>query len=145
MTRYRIQTALWCNPVTGRETYVSIFPNFIKHYCQPCLHLLEHISCRVGKGEDILRHIDDPEGLVTCEDRFARIMGRLEKDCTNANYPALLNSRYTEVYNIPITVKGSSITCTKRYPQMFSLVTTAIQYFGRHIGVLSQVNTVILL
>jgi len=42
VVRYRIQTALWYNPVTGKKMNVSIFPNFIKHYCQPCLHLLEH-------------------------------------------------------------------------------------------------------
>lgn len=144
IARYRIQTALWRNPLTGRETYVSIFPNFIKHYCQPCLHLLEHISCHVGKGDDILRHIDDPEGLVSCEDRFARIMKRLENDCSSANYPALLNSRYTEVYNIPITVSGRNIA-HRRYPWMYSLVATAVQYFGKYTGVLSLVNTVILL
>jgi hypothetical protein len=145
MVRYRIQTALWRNPETGSDTYVSIFPNFIKRYCQPCLHLLEHISYHVGKGEDILRYIDDPEGLVSCEDRFAGIMKRLESDCSNANYPALLNSRYTEVYNRPITIPDSSIGGVERYPWMFSLVATAIQYFGRRTGVLSLANTVILL
>lgn len=145
MVRYRIQTALWSNPETDTDTYVSIFPNFIKQYCQPCLHLLEHISCHVGKGEDILRYIDDTEGLVSCEDRFARIMKRLEVDCANASYPALLNSRYTEVYNRPITMSGSSIAGVRRYPWMFSLVATAIQYFGRCNGVLSLANTVILL
>ncbi|MDO8686455.1 MAG: hypothetical protein Q7J78_07285 [Clostridiales bacterium] len=145
MVRYRVQTALWSNPETGIDTYVSIFPNFIKQYCQPCLHLLEHISCHVGKGEDIFRHIDDPEGLLTCEDRFAGIMKRLEGDCANANYPALLNSRYTEVYNKPITVSNSNVSGSRRYPWMCALVATARQYFGRHLGVLSLVNTVILL
>ena len=143
-TRYLIQTALWDNPVTGKKTYVSIFPNFIKQYCQPSLHLLEHISRHTGKGEDILRHIDDPEGLVNCEDRFVRTMKRLEIDCSKANYPALLNSRYTEIYNIPVTVSSCNIL-PRRYPWMYSLVTTAVQYFGKYTGVLSLVNTVITL
>lgn len=54
--QYRIQTALWTDPETGKDNYVSIFPNFIKRYCPLCLHMLEYLSCQVGKGEDILRH-----------------------------------------------------------------------------------------
>ena len=144
MTRYRIQTALWENPATGKKTYVSIFPNFIKKYYQPCLLMLEYISRHTGKGEDILRHIDDPEGLINCEDRFARTMKKLEIDCSKANYPALLNSRYTEVYNIPVTVSSRNIS-PRRYPWMYSLVATAVQYFGKYEGVLSLVNTIITL
>ena len=58
---YRIQTAVWFDEEEGKWRYVSIFPNFIKKYCPPCLNMLEYIGCRIRKGEDIFKHIDDPE------------------------------------------------------------------------------------
>ncbi|MDP8219625.1 MAG: hypothetical protein P9M03_12970 [Candidatus Theseobacter exili] len=142
---YRVQTALWINPETGKKNYVSIFPNFIKRYCQPSLHLLEYISCHTRKGEDVLRHIDDPEGLFSCEDRFVIAIKRIEIDTFNLNYSALLNSRYVEVFNRPISVIKNHVEMLRRFKSMFTLVETARQYFGQHLGVLAQVNTLILL
>jgi len=141
--QYRIQTALWTDPETGKHNYVSIFPNFIKRYCPLCLHMLEYLSCQVGKGEDILRHIDDPEELILCEDRIVRVMRRLERDCARANYPAFLNSRYTDVYNRPIILSGKQTAQGRRFPWIYALVITARQFFGNNTGVLALVNTVI--
>lgn len=141
--RYHIQTALWADPETGKWEYVSIFPNFIKRYCKPCLNMLEYISSCVGKGEDILEHIDDPEGILTCEDHIARTMKRLERSCSKNDYSALLNSRYTLVYNKPILVPGTEITGTLRFKFVYILVVTARYFFGKARGVLAMVNTII--
>ena len=67
---WRMQTAVWFNDQTGKWQYVSIFPHFIKRYCSPSLDLLEYISCTLGKGEDVFRHIDDPEEILDSEDRI---------------------------------------------------------------------------
>jgi hypothetical protein len=141
--RYRIQTALWFTDESGKGKYVSIFPNFIRRWCQPCLNLLEHISCKVGKGEDVFKHIDDPEELVPCEDRIAGAAGRLEKHCLKIRCEALLNSRYTEVFNRPISAMGYELVNTKRFPFLYSLVVTAKHFFGVDNGVLACVNTII--
>lgn len=140
---YRIQTALWTDSETGKDIYVSVFPNFIKRYCQPCLHVLEYISCQVRKGEDIFWHIDDPAGLLTCEDRIVRVMRRLEEDCGRENFSALLNAKYTQVYNRPITVFSTHSTGARRFPLMDTLAATARQFFGKCAGVLALVNTLI--
>lgn len=143
--RYKIQTAAWFNILTGKWQYVSIFPSFIKQYCQPCLHMLEYISCQVGKGEYFYRHIDDPEGIIDCEDRITRPIRRIEKESVKKNYPALLNSKYTEVYNRPLSSPQNSLPSPRQFPALYNLVLTARQFFGKHQGVLSFVNTILLL
>ena len=140
---YRMQTALWHNSKTDEWQYVSIFPNFIKRYYQPSLNLLEYISCEVKKDDSIFKCIDDPEAILDSEDRISRLIRHLEKESNKANYPALLNSIYTEVYNKPLSVLESSSKVTKRYPILYLLVLTARQFFGKQNGVLSLVNTVI--
>lgn len=140
---YRIQTAVWFNECSGKWQYVSIFPNFIKRYCSPCLDILEYISCRIRKGEDIFEHIDDPEGILNCEDRITKLLRRIEKECDRDNFPALLNSRYTDVYNRPLSVPTKKVA--GRFPVLHNLVAIARQFFGKQQGVLSLVNTIILL
>lgn len=142
--RYRVQTALWFNDEAGEWQYVSIFPHFIKRYCQPCLDMLEYISCQAGKGEYFYRHIDDPEGLLDCEDRITRPIHRIEKSSSRYNYPALLNSKYADVYNKPLSVQVKRDR-QKQFQVLYDLIITARQFFGRQQGVLSLVNTVILL
>lgn len=140
---YRIQTALWYNSETDKWQYVSIFPSFIKRYYQPSLNMLEYISCGVKKDDSIFKCIDDPEAILDSEDRISRLIRHLEKGSSKANYPALLNSKYTEVYNKPLSVLESSSKVTKRFPILYLLVLTARQFFGKQNGVLSLVNTVI--
>lgn len=141
--RYNIQTALWFNAETKKWQYVSIFPNFIKRWCQPCLGVLEYISSNVEKGEDILEHIDDPEEILLCEDRLANAIKRLEFNCTKIKYEALLNSRYTQVFNQSLPVVNRKEISNKRFPVLFSLVVTGSHFFGVHTGVLSLVNRII--
>ncbi len=141
--RYIIQTALWFNEETGKWQYVSVFPSFIKRWYRPSLNLLEYVSCKVRKGEDILIHIDDPEELLSCEDCIAGAISRVEKHCIKINCEAMLNSRYTEVFNRPVPVKGFMATSNKRFSTMYSLVTVARHFFGINNGVLALVNTII--
>lgn len=142
---YKIQTALWFDEGTGKWQYVSIFPSFIKRFCTPCLDIFEYISCRIRKGEDIFKHIDDPEGILECEDSMTKQMRRIEKECSRSNYSALLNSRYTSIYNRPIRISQKESTPARRFPVLYNLVLTARQFFGVQHGVISLMNTVILL
>lgn len=138
--RYKIQTAMWFNGETGKWNYVSIFPNFIKKYCQPSLHMLEYMSCHVGKGENIFRHMDDPDEILDCEDSIVEPLRRIEKACLSSNYTALLNSRYTMVFNRPLVLSASEVLATRRFSALYTLVLTARKFFGRHVGVLSLAN-----
>lgn len=143
--KYRVQTALFLNSETGKWNYISIFPDFIKRYCPPSLNLLEYISCYTGKDEFFYKHIDDPKGILDCEDLLTSPIVHIEKDCKLYNYSALLNSKYTAVYNRPLTVTENKLTITKRYPLLYALILTARQFFGKQEGVLSLVNSVMLI
>lgn len=107
--------------------------------------MLEYISCQLGKGEFFYRHIDDPEGFLDCEDRITMPIKRIEKESGEHNYPALLNSKYTDVYNRPLRVTGRDTRPAKQFPVLYNFVLVARQFFGRQQGVLSLANTVILL
>ena len=139
---YMIQTAAWYD-VNGKWHYVSIFPSFIKRYCRPSLDMLEYIGCRIRKGEDVFEHIDDPEEILDCEDRITKPIRRIEKQCVKANYPALLNSRYTDVYNRPLNISAWGASFAGRFPVLHNLVKTARLFFGKQQGLLSLVNTII--
>jgi hypothetical protein len=141
---FKIQTAAWMNTSTGKWQYVSIFPCFIKKYCPLSLHLLENISCHTGKGENIFRHIDDPEEFFDCEDPITRPLKRFEKDFKVSDPSALLNSRHVEVYNIPICLDVYTIE-RKRFQRVYELVLTARVFFGIKEGVLALANSILLL
>lgn len=139
--RLKIQTAAWFNNITRKWQYVSIFPNFIKRWYQPCLNLLEYVSLKVGKGEDIFKHIDDPRELFLCEDRIAGAIKRLGMKCTKLDLEALLNSKYTQVFNRSVPAKYFEERRIRRFPGMYSLVITARYFFGKDSGVLALLNT----
>lgn len=141
--RYRIKTALWLDAETNKWHYVSIFPNFIKRWCQPSLNLLEYASCEVRKGEDILTHIDDPEEILLCEDRIVTAVKGLERNCLQIKYDALLNSKYVESFNRTVQTEGFYLSNNKRFTILYSLITTARHYFGVITGVLALVNNII--
>ena len=134
---------MWFDELVGKWHYVSIFPDFIKKYCRPGLDMLEYISCKVRKGEDVFEHIDDPAGILDCEDRITKLMRRIEKECVKANYLALLNSRYTDVYNRPLNISSLGASFAGRFPVLSNLVLVARLFFGKQHGVLSLVNTII--
>ena len=142
--RFKIQTAVWMEPETGKWKYVSIFPCFIKKYCALSLHMLENISSRERKGDKIFDHIDDPEKLFDCEDSIVRVFLRFEKAFKISDPCVLLNSRYIEMGNEPINLNTSSIA-SKRFKKLYQLILTARVYFGIETGVLSLTNSIICL
>lgn len=99
----------------------------------------------MGKGEDFYRYIDDPEDILNCEDSITRPMGAIEKSVRLHNHSALLNARYTEVYNRPLSIQASSHRSSKKYPSLNDLILTARQFFGVQESVLPLVNSIILL
>jgi len=140
--RYKIKTALWLDK-TDKWRYVSIFPNFIKRWYQPCLNLLEYISSEVRRGEDIFEHIDDPEELFHCEDHIAGAVYRLGESCAQIKCEALLNSRYTHVFNRPVPARGFKVNEDKRFKLLYSLIITARFFFGINTGTHALVNSII--
>lgn len=138
---FHVQTALWTDPATGKNHYVSIFPNFIKRYIRPCLNVLEYISCLTGKGEDIFRHIDDKDSLYSCEDRIVRALQRLDQTCRDKQFESILNARYTLAFNRPISLPREAVL-EQRFPHVVTLILAARQYFGLESGVLAAANSI---
>jgi hypothetical protein len=138
---FKIQTAAWMNAERGKWQYVSIFPCFIKKHCPLSLHLLEIVSSRTGKGEQIFDLIDDPEGLFDSEDPIVRPLVRFEKKFKISNPSVLLNSKYTEIHNRPIQLDAYSIA-SKRFKKVYGLVLTARVFFGIETGTLSLTNSI---
>jgi hypothetical protein len=130
------------NAERGKWQYVSIFPCFIKKYCPLSLHLLENISSRTGKGEDIFDHIDDPEEFFNREDPLVRPLERFEKEFKISNPSALLNSMYTEIHNRPIQLDAYSMT-PRRFQKVYELILTARVFFEIRAGALSLANTIL--
>lgn len=122
--------------------YVSIFPCIIKKYCLFSLHLLENVSSRTGKGDNIFDHIDDPEGLFDSEDPIARPLVQFEKEFRIKDPSALLNSRYAEIYNLSIHLDAYNVI-PKRFRKVYELILTARVFFGKGTGVLSLANVIL--
>ncbi len=138
---FKIQTAAWMNAERGKWQYVSIFPCFIKKYCPLSLHLLENVSSRAGKDDKIFDHIDDPEKLFDSEDPIVRPLVRFEKEFKISNPSALLNSRYVQMGNQPITLDACGIAL-RRFKKVYELILTARVFFGIETGVLSLTNSI---
>jgi len=137
---FRIQTALW-EDSAGKQHYVSIFPNFIRKFTRPCLSVLEYISCNTRKGEDIFSHIDDRDNIHSCEDRMVHILDKLDKKCAEKDYAGILNSRYTIVFNKPITISAKEVS-RNRFPHVFALIIIVREYFGMCWGSLAAASSI---
>jgi len=138
---FRVQTALWEDPVTGAPHYVSIFPKFIKRYLPFSLHLIEILGASLKKEEDIFKHLGDPFDLLTCEDRIVRVLKGLDKKISTFKYVALLNSRFTEIFNRSLSISQTPCSVENmRFPQLFSLVFFAQSFFSCSSGSLASTN-----
>lgn len=142
---YRIQTAVWLDPVTEKWRYVSIFPNFIKRYCRPCLNMLEYIGCQLKRGDNFFSHISDPNEILDCEDRIVNPIRRIEKDCLKFKYDALLNSKYTAIYNISLCATCKQECALRKFSVLYSLIDIGRKFFGLQQHILSLINAVIVL
>jgi len=106
------------------------------------LHLLENISCHTGKGENVFRHIDDPESFFDCEDPIIRPLKTLEKGFKTISHSALLNSKYVEIYNRSISL-NTKTKAAKRFQRVYELILVARFFFGIEYGVLSLTNLIL--
>lgn len=104
--RIKIQTMLWSKS-NGEKVYISLFPSFIIKYNKVSCDLIEFISSNVGKGESVFSYIEDVEGLIECEDILIRACEKVDRACITKKFSALLNSRYTEVFNSPLKITES--------------------------------------
>lgn len=140
--RFKIQTAAWKIKSSHKWNYVSIFPCFIKRYCPFSLHMLENISCQIGKGENVFQHIDDPEEFFDCEDPILRPLVMFEKEFKISDPSALLNSRYVQVFNRPIDLNTYRIE-PKRFKKVYELILTARFFFGIETCALSMTHFIL--
>jgi hypothetical protein len=140
---FRVQTALWVDADTGDAHYVSIFPNFIRRYTRPCLNVLEYISCHTEKGEDIFRHIDDSNAIYSCEDRFARILTRIDNSFAKEQYASRLKAQNAAAFSRPVS-NPSEEARNKRFPFIISLILMAREYFSKPCGVLACIYSIFL-
>ena len=61
-------------------------------------------------------YIDDPEELLQCEDRMVGATRRLEYSCVKFKVEALLNSKYTEVFNKSLPAIDPVLIDIMRFP-----------------------------
>lgn len=101
--RIKIQTMLWVKS-TGERKYISIFPSFIIKYNRVSCDLIEFISSNVGKDENVFDYIEDAEDLIECEDILIHSCEKVNRACCTRKFSALLNARYTDVFNLPIEI-----------------------------------------
>lgn len=105
------------------------------------LQMLEKISCQTRKGENVCRHIADPEDLLDCEDPIVRPLVRLEKEFKISDPSPLLNSRYMQVFNHPIDLNAYRVE-PKRFRKVYELILTARFFFGIESGTIRFILTI---
>lgn len=137
---FKIQTALWVD-ANGKRRYVSIFPSFIKKHCPLSLHLLEHISSRTRRSDEVFNHIDDPEKIFDSEDPITRALERFEKELTTSDHLKTLNFRYTKTYGRSFQV-NSCIIDSMRFKKVYELKLIACAFFEVVTGGLSLANSI---
>lgn len=134
--KVKIQKMVWYDE-DGTEHYVSVFPSFIIRYCKISTDLIDALSKCVGKDEDILNHIDDPDNAIDCEDPIAKALENMEKRCISNNYDIELSSRYVFLDN---SFSRTAIDFIPRYPRLYSLYITAKSFLQSEIGIFTELN-----
>lgn len=142
--RIRVQTAVWYDK-ESKMHYVSIIPSFIKKYCPVSLSALEYTVCEMKEGDNIFDHIDDPQGILECEDTITRPIKQIEAEAAKHKYAALLNSTYTKVYNTSINPADFAKENAREFKVIYELILTARKYFGSSFNVLSRINKLLFL
>ena len=143
--RIKIQKLQWTTIVDGKETriYLSVFPSFVIKYNKVSADSIEYISNNCRKGEDIFTVINDPECILSSEDLLHRACQKVNKTCISRNYASILNTRYTEVYEVPISLPDLIDKINDyRYPANYELYQTGKIFIGEITGcrVLTRLN-----
>jgi|SRR5690554_673871 len=133
-SRIKIQKLQWTTIEEGKEVkrYLSVFPSFIIKYNKVSLDLIEHISKNTRKGEDIFTVIDDLECVLPSEDLLHKACQRVNDTCNNYNYASILNTRYTEVFEVTINFPELIVDINNyRYGANYELYRTGEVFFGK--------------
>lgn len=144
-TRIKIQKLQWTTIVNGKEKkiYLSVFPSFVIKYNKVSADTIEHISNTCRKGEDIFTVINDPECVLLSEDLLHRNCQKVNDACIQRNYASILNTKYTKVYDIPISFPELIDEIDNyRYPASYELYRTGKIFIGEvaQYGVLARLN-----
>ncbi len=145
--RIKIQKLQWTTGIDEEEKkiYLSVFPSFIIKYNKVSVDTIEHISKNTRKGEDIFTVINDSECILSSEDLLHRTCQKVNDTCTQKNYASILNTKYTKVYDIPISfLKLFDEVYNYRYPASYELYRTGDIFIGEvaENGVLSNLNRI---
>lgn len=142
-TRIRIQKLQWTTIIDGEEKkiYISVFPSFIIKYNKVSADAIEYISNTCRKGEDIFTVINDPECVLLSEDLLHKACQRVNEACKSRNYASILNTRYTEVYEVTITFPELITVINElRYPEIVELYHTGKVFTATTERILSTLN-----
>lgn len=144
-SRIKIQKLQWTTIIDGKEVkrYISVFPSFVIKYNKVSVDAIEHISNTCRKGEDIFTVINDPECILLSEDLLHRSSQKVNDACIQKNYASILNTKYTEVYEVSISFPELiNVIGYYRYPASYELYRAGKIFIGEIIecGVLANLN-----
>jgi hypothetical protein len=145
-TRIRIQKLQWITIVDGEEKkiYLSVFPSFVIKYNKLSADLIENISKKTRKGEDIFTVIADPDCLLPSEDLLHRACQKVDNTCRNKNYISILVYLYTiaiaGLMNIPGLIVEMELL---RYPAIYQLYIIGQLVTGKDERVLATLNRIL--
>jgi len=144
-TRIKIQKLQWTTIIDGEEKkiYLSVFPSFVIKYNKVSVDTIEYISNTCREGEDIFTVINDPECVISSEDLLHRACKKVNDACIQGNYASILNTKYTEVYEVPISFPELINEISDyRYAANFELYKTGKIFTGEvaKCGVLARLN-----
>jgi|SRR5690554_5063151 len=142
-SRIRIQKLQWTTTIDGEEKkiYISVFPSFVIKYNKVSADTIEYISNTCRKGEDIFTVIDDPECVLLSEDLLHNACKKVNETCKKENYASILNTRYTEIYELTITLPELIAEINElRYPEIVELYHTGQVFTANSERILSTLN-----
>ncbi len=120
--------------------YISVFPQIIIKYCPLSSDLLEEITVNVPKGEDILKHINDPRKLFDSEDYLANACANMENRCIKEIFTAILAQKLAVVTNKIADFKDAE---RARYPNLLALCMLGQMLFLKNTGIFSELNVLL--
>jgi hypothetical protein len=84
----------------GKKHYASVFPSFIFKYNPLHEDLIDFVISNVGKGEDILIHINDDDNTINSEDIIASSCKNIEKKIRSKKLLEIFTAKYITVLNL---------------------------------------------
>lgn len=95
------------NDSYGKKHYVSVFPSFIFKYNPLHEELIDLVISNVGKGENVLEHINDTDNIIDCEDIIASACSNMEKKICSKKLLETTTAKYVTVLNLIPEFKSS--------------------------------------